>query len=339
MSREHLTKRERLEATVAGAPVDRPAIALWRHWPGDDQRAADLAAAHVSWQQSYDFDLIKLTPTSAYCLQDWGIRTAWLGGDEGTRTYEAPVIKDQEDWNRLPVLDPNSGHLGEALKAVQLTCEALGEEIPVIMTIFSPLAQAKNLAGAQLLPHLRQHPEAVLAGLNTISQSVLRFIESLKAIGQGQRPNTPAIAGIFYAAQMATATHLSREEYLRFGRPFDLQILQATHDLWFNMLHIHGLNTYADLFVDYPVQAVNWHDREAGPPLEQGARLFPGALSGGLNRWTVHQGTPDQVRREAKNAITQTGGKRLILSTGCVVMTNSPISNLRAARKSVDPGQ
>ena len=38
-----MNKRERLEATVAGEPVDRVAVALWRHWPGDDQRAEDLA--------------------------------------------------------------------------------------------------------------------------------------------------------------------------------------------------------------------------------------------------------------------------------------------------------
>ena len=35
------------------------------------------------------------------------------------------------------------------------------------------------------------------------------------------------------------------------------------------------------------------------------------------------------------DALAQTGGRRLILSTGCVTMTNSPLSNLSAARQSV----
>jgi uroporphyrinogen decarboxylase len=43
--KELMTRRERLEATIAGLPVDRIAMALWRHYPGDDQRPADLAAA------------------------------------------------------------------------------------------------------------------------------------------------------------------------------------------------------------------------------------------------------------------------------------------------------
>ena len=38
-----MTKRERLSATINGQEVDRIAVALWRHFPGDDQRPADLA--------------------------------------------------------------------------------------------------------------------------------------------------------------------------------------------------------------------------------------------------------------------------------------------------------
>ena len=33
-----MTKRERLSATITGQEVDRTAVALWRHFPGDDQR-------------------------------------------------------------------------------------------------------------------------------------------------------------------------------------------------------------------------------------------------------------------------------------------------------------
>ena len=42
-----LTKRERLEKAIHGEEVDRVPVALWRHWPGDDQRPADLAEARL----------------------------------------------------------------------------------------------------------------------------------------------------------------------------------------------------------------------------------------------------------------------------------------------------
>jgi uroporphyrinogen decarboxylase len=322
-----MTKRERLEATIAGEAVDRPAVALWRHFPGDDARPDDLAAAHLWWQETFDWDLLKITPSSSYCVLDWGMRAVWQGGDEGTWTYQNTVIAKPDDWARLAVLDPLAGSLGAARQAVEQVCAAVGDRVPVLMTIFSPLAQAKNLAGPNLLPHLRHHPDAVQAGLEIIAETVLRYVDALRSTG---------IAGIFYAAQLAEPSRLSRAEYEHFGRPLDLRILQTTGDLWFNMLHLHGPNTYTDLFATYPVQAVNWHDREAGPGLAQAARLFPAALSGGLDRWTVHRGSPEEVRAEAADAIAQTNGRRLILSTGCVAMTNSPLSTLRAARASVE---
>jgi len=75
-----MSKRERLEATFCGEAVDPVAVALWRHWPGDDQRPEDLAAAHLAFQQQYDFDFIKVTPASSFCLEDWGVETCYTGG-------------------------------------------------------------------------------------------------------------------------------------------------------------------------------------------------------------------------------------------------------------------
>src|SRR5258705_246109 len=36
-----MSKRERLERTIAGDSTDRVPVALWRHWPRGDQRAPD----------------------------------------------------------------------------------------------------------------------------------------------------------------------------------------------------------------------------------------------------------------------------------------------------------
>lgn len=326
MPESAMSKRERLEATIAGAPVDRPAVSLWHHWPGDDQRPEDLAAAHLAWQQACDFDFVKMMPASDYSLRDWGVQSAWLGGDEGTRTYQNQVIQQVDDWARLPVLDPTAGSLAEAREAVELTCAAVGDDVPVIMTIFSPLGQLRHLADRDLLFYLRHHPDAVLAALETVTESTVRFVESLRST---------RLSGVFYAAQMAEPSRLSRAEYQRFGQPYDLRVLEAAGDWWFNLLHIHGLQVYFDLFASYPVHAVNWHDREAGPALAAGAEIMRGAVSGGLDRWTMLRGSPADVRREAADALEQTGGRRLILSTGCVIMTNTPLNNVRAARASV----
>lgn len=323
-----MNRRERLAATFAGEPVDRPTVALWRHFPGDDQRPDDLAAATLQWQAQYDWDFVKVSPASSFCLVDWGAADRWVGGDEGNREYTRRVIDRPEGWAALPELDPHAGRLAEQLAALASIRDGLDPDVPFIQTIFSPLAQAKNLAGqANLLTHMRRAPEAVHAGLETITRSTIRFIEACNPLG---------IAGIYYAVQMANYNLLSVPEYRAFGEPYDRRILAAVSDLWFNMAHLHGPDGMFDVVADYPVQALNWHDRESGPSLAEGMRRFPGAVSGGLEHWDdLLRGDPDQVRARVADAIAQTGGRRLIVASGCVAPVNAPFSNLRAVRAAV----
>jgi uroporphyrinogen decarboxylase len=325
-----MTRRERLQATVKGHVVDRPAVAMWRHFPGDDQRPSDLAAATLSWQAQYDWDFIKVSPSSSFCLQNWGVEDRWVGGDEGTREYTRRVIQEPGDWSGLPALDPlRADRLKGQLICLERIGDAVGSEIPFIQTIFSPLAQAKNLSGHdRLLVHLRQAPDLVQAGLEAITETTIRFVQACLRMG---------IAGVYYAASMAVYRSLSEAEYRVFGEPYDRRILAAAQECWFNMLHLHGTEVMFDLVADYPAQALNWHDREAPPSLAEGMRRFPGAVCGGLARWDdLLRGTPDDVRTRAADAIRQTGGRRLILSSGCVAPVNAPFSNLRAVRLAVE---
>jgi uroporphyrinogen decarboxylase len=322
-----MSKRQRLEATIAGQPVDRPAVALWRHWPVDDQRGDALARATLAFQRLFDFDFIKVTPSSNYCLADWGVGSRWVGNEEGTRVWTQRVIQSPDDWLRLPVLDPAAGLLGEMGRAFSIIGKEVGEEVPFIPTIFNPLAQARNLAGDRLLSDMRQHPDALKAGLETITQSIIRFVQHIRPTG---------IAGIFLALQHASYDLLTEAEYREFGRPFDLRILEATRGLWFNVLHLHGMNVMFDVVADYPVQAINWHDQETPPSLREALGRFPGALVGGLRQWeTMLRGTPDQVADEVRAALQQTEGRRLIIGTGCVTPITAPWGNIWAAREAV----
>lgn len=328
-----LTHRARLEACLTLAPTDRVPVALWRHFPVDDQTPEGLARATIAFQRQFDFDLVKVTPASSFCLKDWGVEDVWRGSSEGTRDYTRYIIQQPEDWARLPVLDPYQGHLGAQLRCLELIVKELGPDTPVLQTIFSPLSQAKNLSGgANLLVHLRRHPEALQQGLQIITESTRRFIEAARLTG---------IAGIFYAVQHAQFGLLSVEEYQTFGRPFDLQALEPSQDMWLNMLHLHGSEVMFDLFVDYPVQIFNWHDRESYPDLREGlkrltSRQPAGIACGGIQRQTITLGDPTQVRAEAQEAITISQGRAFILGTGCVTPIIAPYGNLLAARMSVE---
>ena len=324
-----MSKEERLRAAIGGEEVDRPPVALWRHFPGDDQRPEDLAAATVAFQRRYDFDFVKVTPASSFCVRDWGVRDQWRGSLEGTRDYVHYPVQSPDDWEQLAPLDPAQGRLGAQLRCLRLIADELGDETPFIQTIFNPLSQAKNLAGKErLLMHLRRHPDAVRAGLEIITETTVRFVKAVRETGA---------AGLFYAVQHAQYGLLSEEEYATFGRPYDLWVLEAAQGLWLNVLHLHGVDVMFDLLADYPVQVINWHDRETWPTLAEGQRRFSGAVCGGLQRWeVVVRGDPAQVQAQAADALSQTGGSRFILGTGCVTPIVAPTSNIRAARKAVE---
>ncbi|MCP5096834.1 MAG: uroporphyrinogen decarboxylase [Chloroflexi bacterium] len=322
------SKQKRLEATIAGEKTDRVPVALWRHWPGDDQTAAALAAAHLKWQQDYDWDLVKVGPASSYSVADWGVKDRWVGHIEGTREYTDLPIKQPEDWQKLKPLDPKKGMLAEQIEALRLVHKNLEDGTPFIPTIFSPLTQVKHLVGKEkLMMHMRAYPELFHQALKVITESTMRFIEAAKGTG---------ISGIFYAVQHARYPLMSRGEFEEYGRFYDLQVLNEVQDLWCNLLHVHSTDLMFDLVADYPVQIVNWHDRETGLTLADGLKQIKGAASGGVDHWTLHADSPIDTLVEAAEAIQQANGRRLLLGTGCVAMVTTPLQNIRALREAVN---
>lgn len=321
------THRERIQTTLAGKTPDRTPIALWRHFPNEDQNPETLAKATLEFQQTYDFDLVKVTPASSFAVKDWGVEDEWQNNPEGSRAYIKHVIQKPQDWEALSVLDPTTApHLSGQLACLRLIRQNLSPDTPLLQTIFNPLSQAKNLAGNDLLiEHLRKYPEAVHKGLETITQTTKKFIEA--AIDTG-------IDGVFYAVQHAQSKLLTLDEYKIFGAPSDQAALKPTDGLWCNLLHLHGSEIYFSLLRLLNFQIVNWHDRETYPSLSEAQSLFKGTVCGGLRQDSLLHGDPAKVKEEAADAIQQTQNQRFILGTGCVVYYQSPAENIAAAKKS-----
>jgi len=324
-----MTKRERLAAAIAGAEVDRVPVALWRHFPVDDTDAEELARTAAAFQQQYNWDFIKLTPLSNYSVADWGGTVAYHGHPEGTSDYITPPrVTTPEDWERLEPLDVHAGTMGRQLTSVRRLRELVGPEVPIIETVFNPLSQARKLVGNGMeLVHLRRYPQQLQAALEQITSTTTAFIAAVLEAGAD---------GIFYATQHARAALVSQAEYRAMLRPFDLRILEAAREGSFNLLHLHGMDTYLDLVSDYPVHALNWHDRDTGPSLAEGVRSFPGLVVGGLSQRDMVEGNPAGIRELARQAVTETGGRRVCLSTGCVLPTVAPWGNIRALRAAAD---
>jgi uroporphyrinogen decarboxylase len=326
-----MRKRERLEKTLAGATTDRVPAALWRHWPGDDQRAADLAQSTLDYQRAFDWDIVRVTPPGTTAVIDFGVQDEWQGDAQGDRARTRSVVRRSLDWTEVRAYDPTRGQFGRYVEAVRLIVHALrDEDVPVIATLYSPLAQAARLAEDDLLVrHLRTQPDRLRTGLNTITDTLLRCLDVLKSTG---------VAGICYVCEHADYEALSEAEYQQFGAPYDRKVLETISGrLWFNVLHLHGSSPMLGLVNSFPVQAIQWDFMDGTTDLAKGRSAYSGVICGGLSsRRHLHFGTPTTVREAVRDTIQAAAGRRLVISAGTTPAVTTPWSNLRAVRDAVE---
>ncbi|MBE0690724.1 MAG: hypothetical protein IH587_11450 [Anaerolineae bacterium] len=325
-----MDKRERLERTIAGEPTDRSPVALWRHYPGDDLRAADFAQSIAEDQRTFDWDITSVMPGSTYQVIDYGIHEQWHGTVAGERQITRHSVGRSLDWTELRSLDPTRGGHGRQIECIRLVCQML-EDTPVLLTVYSPLAQAEMLAGRELmLRHLRTQSDRLKSGLNVLAENLLRFIESLRKL---------PLAGICYVIRHADFDVLAEDEYASVGLPYDRQIFAAVPQRWWlNTVCLEGLAPMLRLVSGLPAQVMQWRDRDGEPDIAVGKSLCTGAVCGGLSsERDLYQGTPTSVRDTARESLQRVNQRRLILSTGSPMMMATPRSNIRAMRAVVEP--
>lgn len=318
-----MNKRERVYAAMEGQPVDRVPLSLWRHFHKRDQKPGGLATATLEFYRQYDFDLIKLTPSGLYPIEDWGAQIAFSNSDLEPPTLRKPVIKKPEDWRNLPTLSSTTGAYGRELEAIRQLVSQLDEaDAPVLMTIFSPLTIAYKLAGDALLDHLHNYPTDVHIGLATIAETTSRFADLALEAGAD---------GIFFASQLSRSDLLTEEMCQTFVVRYDLIALERVKSQPAPLvLHLHGTNPHFETVNQYPAHAVSWHNHETGPSITEVMQLTNKTLMTGLDLMTLKEGTFEEVAAQAREVIEQTEGQRLILAPACVIPTTTPVENLQA---------
>jgi len=324
-----MNKKERIAAVISGKQVDRVPVAFWRHWPGDDQNPNSLADVTLEFQNKYDLDFIKFPVSSTYCVEDYGIGHAYRGSIMGDREYLSRIIHKPSDWTGVAPLNIHSGVYGWHLDSLRRVIDEKDKDTPIVVTMFNPVAMAAYLAGDQVfLAHIREHPEKAESALEALTETAARFARACIDAGAD---------GIFLSTRFASYEIMNAKEYNRFGRPADLEVLGAASGGWFNVLHLHGQHPMLKELADYPVRALNWHDRTSDIDLKAAAEIFPGVLMGGVEQIDLLQdGTPDEVSAQVRAAINSMNGQRLIVAVGCTYPISVPEVNLRAVRRAIE---
>ena len=318
-----MTKHERIQAAIARQPADRVPYAVWCHFPEVDRSTAGLAQATLRFHERYGSDFLKVTPHGGYAVEDWGCVESDKVMPDGHRPCARHAVNAASDWKKITPLDITASAYGQHLETIVRVLVDKRADAPVLPTVFSPLTLARKLSGDRLDQDLRERPQAVVEALEAITDTLVRFVTLCL---------DEEAAGIFYAINAASYRLHTDEEYARFGEPYDRRILQAaTARARLVIIHAHGDELMFDRLAALPGHAWNWDDRVAGPSLREGKVKVRGAVIGGINQWTtLRDGTPEDVRTDARDAVEQSEGIGLIVGPGCVVPPGAPDENMAA---------
>lgn len=307
-----MNKLDRVQAALNGEAVDRPPYAFWTHFPGIDLDPDALARETIAFACELDLDFVKTMPNGQFCTEDWGAVSDFSEvAKGGVAKVVKAAVNAPEDWPAIRRLDARQGAFGRELKQIAKVCTELGPDVPVLATVFSPLTIAQKLAGTAYRSHLQTHPALVQAALSAISATMAAFIREALNVG---------CAGVFFATQESSTKCVSTETYLEFGKPYDLEVLDAASGGWFNVIHMHGDDVMFDVLKNYPVTALNWHIGETPPLLaDYAATSGRKPVVGGLRRMALTDGDMNMTRADIADAMTATGGRGLLLGPACVI--------------------
>jgi uroporphyrinogen decarboxylase len=322
---------ERLTAALRGEPVDRTPISLWHHWPGLDQKAETLADSELKEQAEYDLDFMKVTPMGLMAVEGWGVDIGPPYNDHGEPTIRRLGVNALEDWERVSPLDPNEGRLAQEVEALRLIGAGLEDGVPYFQTLFFPLTNASKLAGPRVLEDLRAHPAVVRPALEAITETTIDFARACLTEG--------GASGLFISTKYGDAELCTADEYREYALPYELQVLEGVRDLEpLIILHLHGQNIMFDIFRDFPVDAINWHDRQGELSIAQAKEYFSQGLVAGLSNDTRYllSASVEELVADVRDAIRQAEGRRLAVGPGCVLPIDMPPEKMRAIRQAVE---
>jgi len=327
-----MTPRERVMAALRGEPVDRPPVSFWGHFYHRESSARDLVDATVEFQTEYGWDWVKLNPRKHYHVEPWGVSYRYYDSATQKPTLESWPIHQPADWTAIGERPHDQGAFGEQLDAVHLLRRSLPPEIPIIETVFTPLAVLGEMVEepGELRLHMRSHPNAVRGALEAVTRTYERYVAEIMAQGAD---------GIFFATvDWASRDLLSADEYREWARPYDLRILDVVKEAPFNVLHVcKRRNLLLDL-ADYPVQAFSWASTDPlNPTLADALAKVRGAVMGGISQdESLQERSPQAMLEEFRQGLAQTRGRRWLVAPGCSIPPATPAANLKTLRAAVE---
>ncbi|SDU43248.1 uroporphyrinogen decarboxylase family protein [Stappia sp. ES.058] len=313
-----MNKKERVLAAIAGDPVDRTPFSLWLHNFARENTAQELRDETVELYEAFDWDFLKPQSRPMCFAQMWGLciepstqRAVWP-----TTTYFP--VQNAKDFASLRPADPSSGALAEQLEAYTLIRDAVGKDVPIVATVFSPLMVASFMfpdGYADLRNLMIESPRELEEGLAAISETLTEYAGLCHEAG---------FEGIFYATNLANHGMMTPEQFNRFQRPFDTPILHASKGP-FNILHMCGDHILFEELKDYPASVFSWATTSKNPSLSEVHECTQKAVLGGLpGKPSIKSMSEAELLDHGRQSLEEMRGRPHLLGPDCSINPDTP---------------
>lgn len=331
-----MTHLERVQAVLQGRQPDRvPVIPQsfmfsaqeYGYNIGQINRNPRLMAeAHAFCQEKYGYDGCVIDFDDASLAEACGAKVIYRDDAVAAVDEHEPLLTDLRQVDDLALPEPEkSPRLCMWMETAQRLMEKVGDHVFVLgRADQGPFDLLTLLRGPQefMMDLILEEEEVVHHALQWATEAHIRFAKAMRDLTHCTS------MGDSYAGPNL----ISPAMYRQFALPYEIQVVNAvqTEDKPYSV-HICGDTNL--IMADMATNGARLLEVDWQVDMGNARKILPDnvTIMGNIDPSDpLVLGTPEQVLAKAKNIIESTGGKGLILSSGCAMGPNTKPENLQA---------
>lgn len=331
-----MTHLERVQAVLQGRTPDRvPVIPQCFMFSAQEygynigqinRNPRLLAEAHAFCQEKYGYDGCVIDIDDASLAEACGAKVIYREDAVAAVDEHHPLLEDLSEIDDLELPDPaKSTRLCVWMETAQRLMEMVGDHVFVLgRADQGPFDLLTLLRGPQefMMDLLTEDEDVIHHALQWATEAHIRFAKAMRDLTHATS------MGDSYAGPNLISPNL----YRQFALPYEKQVVSAvqTPDKPYSV-HICGDTT--KILEDMATNGARIVEVDWQVDMGKARAIFPEnvTIMGNVDPSDpLVLGSPEQVKAKAKAIIEATGGKGLILSSGCAMGANTKPENMAA---------
>ena len=337
-----MTHLERVQAVLQGKTPDRvPVIPQcfmfsaqeYGYSIGQINRNPRLMAeAHAFCQEKYGYDGCVIDIDDASLAEACGAKVIYRDDAVAAVDEHHPVLEDLSEIDELELPVPEkSTRLCVWMESAQRLMEKVGDHVFVMgRADQGPFDLLALLRGPQefMMDLLTEEEEVIHHALEWATEAHIRFAKAMRDLTHATS------MGDSYAGPNLVSPKL----YRQFALPYEKQVVQAVqtagkpysvHICGDTNLILADMATTGAKIIEIDAKADIGKCRQLLDDAAQRLGLEPAVVMGNMDTTDLVLSSPEKNMENAKAIIEATGGKGLILSSGCAMGANTNPNNVR----------